>query len=74
MTIQLLSKVCDCGKGCRSRHDLKCGNCRGKQDDSKLLQYLTALEDAKRRVQLEHFGHYVHEVGGPNGTLRVEVV
>lgn len=32
MTVQVISKVCDCGKGYRSAHDLKCGHCRSKQE------------------------------------------
>lgn len=74
MAVQLISHVCDCGKGYRSWHDLKCGYCRSKQEEHKLVQYHQALEDAKRRLQLEYFRHYVHEVGGPNRTIRVEFV
>lgn len=74
MTVQVISKVCDCGKGYRSWHDLKCGHCRSKQEERKLVQYHLALEDAKRRLQLEYFRHYVHDVSAPYGDLRVELV
>lgn len=43
MTVQVISKVCDCCKGYRSAHDLKCGHCRSKQEKRKLVQcHLTA--------------------------------
>ncbi|AJQ21129.1 hypothetical protein AVT67_gp14 [Klebsiella phage vB_KpnP_SU552A] len=35
MTVQVISKVCDCGKGYRSAHDLKCGHCRSKQEGAQ---------------------------------------
>ena len=74
MTVKVISKVCDCGKGYRSRHDLKCGHCRSKQEERKLVHYQQALEDAHRRLQLEYFRHYVHDVSAPYGDFRVELV
>lgn len=74
MSVMHLSRVCDCGKGYRSRHDLKCGHCRGKSGELKLRRYFLELEAAERRLQLEHFRHYTHSVGGPYGTLIVETV
>ena len=74
MTIQIISKVCDCGKGYRSWHDLKCGHCRSKQEQRQMVEYHKALEDAKRRIQLEYFRCYTHQVSAPYGDLRVELV
>lgn len=38
-----------------------------------MVLYQLALEDAKRRLQLEYFRHYVHDVSAPYGDLRVEL-
>lgn len=54
-----VSHVCSCGMGYRSQHDLKCGYCR---DEAALAAYFKALEDAKREIQLQHFGVYVYPV------------
>lgn len=56
---KIVSHVCSCGKGYRSLHDLKCGHCR---DEQALAAYFNALEDAKRELQLKHFGVYVYPV------------
>lgn len=66
------SKVCNCGKGYRSWGDLMCGNCRGKSGAVKLALYQRRLTELQASLQQEMYGFYVHEVGGPNGTLLVE--
>lgn len=73
MSIREISRVCGCGRGYRSRHDLLCGYCRGKQGRRKLDQYHQALEAAQRRLQLEYFRHYVHPVSS-HGCIKVETV
>lgn len=70
--IKEINKVCDCGKGYRSRHDILCGNCRGKSGDAKLALYHKRLSEMQAALQREMYGFYVHATGGPNGALRVE--
>lgn len=70
--IREISRVCDCGKGYRSWHDILCGNCRGKSGDAKLALYHKRLSEMQADLQREMYGFYVHDVGGPNGTLRVD--
>lgn len=52
------SRVCSCGKGYRSKWDLKCGYCRTKVERAKLLRMFQTMEQQVEVTQRAYMGFY----------------
>lgn len=72
MVTKNFSKVCSCGKGYRSRYDLRCGNCRTKHGVRRLDEFKRALIKAEREVQMQFYGMYVPDVQPADGSIDAE--
>lgn len=73
MALKVISKVCDCGKGYRSVHDLKCGHCRSANETAKLNRYHRLQEAQYATTQREYYGHSVPVCQPGDGTYVIEV-